>query len=118
VAVARALYQDPVIVLADEPIASLDPRNANDIMQILKPISEQIPICGVFHQPEITSRYCTRVLGIKEGRVVYDGPPDLSESDLEWLYGDELEQLREEEAEETGGDTTDQEPEIGRLVQG
>lgn len=110
IAVARAIYQDPVVMLADEPIASLDPKNAHEIMKLLKPISEEIPICGVFHQPEITAEYCTRVIGIKDGCVVYDGKPDLTQDELKWLYGDELEELDQEahlaptlEERETGG---------------
>jgi phosphonate transport system ATP-binding protein len=92
VAVCRAIYQEPIIMLADEPIGSLDPRNSHEIMNILKPISEQIPVCGVFHQPEITAKYCTRVIGIREGEIVYDGSPKISKSKLNALYGEELQE--------------------------
>jgi phosphonate transport system ATP-binding protein len=93
VAVCRAIYQEPIIMLADEPIGSLDPKNASEIMTILKPISTQIPICGVFHQPDITARYCTRVIGIKQGSIIYDGPPELSQDELNALYGEELQEF-------------------------
>jgi phosphonate transport system ATP-binding protein len=74
----------------------------------------------VFHQPEITSRYCTRVIGIKDGRVVYDGPPDLSEAQLKWLYGEELDSLRQEEPDPSGnGHPSDEDlPDIGKLIEG
>jgi phosphonate transport system ATP-binding protein len=94
VAVARALYQEPLLLLADEPIASLDPKNANEIMQLLRPIAEEIPICGVFHQPEMTAKYCTRVIGIRDGQIVYDGDPALSAQQLRELYGQELKELQ------------------------
>lgn len=96
VAIARAIFQDPIMLLADEPIASLDPKTGREIMGVLKGISEEMPLCGVFHQPEMTAMFCTRVIGIKDGAVVYDGAPDLTHDQLEWLYGDELEKLGEE----------------------
>lgn len=93
VAVARALYQDPLVILADEPIGSLDPKNARAIMRLLKPIAERVPILGVFHQPDLTAQFCTRVIGIKDGEVMYDGPPDLSHDLLHEIYGEELDRI-------------------------
>ncbi len=49
-------------------------------------------ILGVFHQPEFVGKYCTRVIGIKERRIVYDGSPHLSADDLERIYGNGLPQ--------------------------
>jgi phosphonate transport system ATP-binding protein len=93
VAIARAVFQNPELLLADEPISSLDPINAKKIMKLMAPLSEKTPIVGVFHQPEMTAKYCSRVIAIKEGLVVYDGKPQLSESDLMYIYGEELEQI-------------------------
>jgi len=88
VSIARAIYQRPLIYLADEPISSLDPKNAEAIMSILQPLSRETPVIGAFHQPVVVARYCTRVIGIREGRVVYDGPAQLSARQLESIYGD------------------------------
>ncbi len=88
VSIARAIYQRPLIYLADEPISSLDPRNAEAIMSILLPLSRETPVIGAFHQPAIVARYCTRVIGIRAGQVVYDGAAQLSSRKLESIYGD------------------------------
>lgn len=93
VAIARAMFQRPSIYLADEPISSLDPKNAKAIMKLLLPLAKETPVLGVFHQPEITRKYCTRVVAIRGGEVVYDGKPDLTESDLAEVYGDELDEV-------------------------
>lgn len=93
VAVARAMFQEPAIYLADEPISSLDPKNARGIMNLLLPLAKVTPVLGVFHQPEITRKYCTRVIAIRGGEVVYDGKPDLTEAELEEVYGNELEEV-------------------------
>ncbi len=88
VSIARAIYQRPLIYLADEPISSLDPKNAEAIMSILQPLSRETPVIGAFHQPAVVARYCTRVIGIREGKVVYDGRAQLSARQLEDIYGD------------------------------
>jgi len=87
VAIARAMFQRPRLYLADEPIAALDPRNAEAILNLLQPLSRHNPVLGTFHQPEMTRRFCTRVVGIREGKVVYDGSPELSRSQLSEIYG-------------------------------
>lgn len=96
VAIARALFQNPLVLMADEPIANLDPTNAKKIMKILKKLSCDIPIVGVFHQPEITMKYCTRIIAIKDGGVFYDGGTDISNELLVDIYGEELNHLEEE----------------------
>ncbi len=93
VAIARAIYQRPDIILADEPIANLDPGNAANIMKLLQPLAERIPVLGVFHQPEMAADYCTRTIAIKAGKVIYDGKPQLSHSQLRDIYGEELKEL-------------------------
>jgi len=93
VGIARAIFQKPNLLLADEPISNLDPKNAKLIMKLIKPLSEEIPVIGVFHQPEMTAKYCTRVIAIKEGKIMYDGKPNLSEDQLSEIYGEELSTL-------------------------
>ena len=90
VAIARAIFQNPLILLADEPIANLDPSNAKSIMKILRPLANEMPIVGVFHQPEITQKYCTRIIAIKSGEIVYDGKPNITLEQLHKIYEDEF----------------------------
>lgn len=77
VAIARALMQDPKIILADEPIASLDPMNAQVVMQSLRDIHEQDgrTVIANLHTLDTARRYCDRVVGMRDGRVVFDGTP-------------------------------------------
>lgn len=77
VAIARALMQDPRIVLADEPIASLDPMNAQLVMDDLRRIHEEDgrTVIANLHTLDTARRYCDRVIGMLHGRVVFDGTP-------------------------------------------
>jgi len=93
VAIARAIFQRPAMFMADEPIASLDPSNSIAIMKLLAPLARETPVLGVFHQPEMTARFCTRVIAIRQGRIVYDGDPNLSQRQLQDIYGEELDQV-------------------------
>ena len=77
VAIARAIMQDPRIVLADEPIASLDPMNAKLVMDDLRRIHEEdgrMVICNL-HTLDTARTYCDRVVGMRAGRIVFDGTP-------------------------------------------
>jgi len=77
VAIARALMQDPALILADEPIASLDPMNAQVVMNTLRRIHDEdgrMVICNL-HTLDTARRYCDRVIGMRGGRVVFDGTP-------------------------------------------
>jgi len=78
VAIARALMQDPEIILADEPIASLDPMNAQVVMQSLRTIHEEDGrmIIANLHTLDTARRYCDRVIGMRDGRIVFDGTPE------------------------------------------
>ncbi len=122
VAIARAIFQKPAIYLADEPIASLDPSNSLAIMKLLAPLARETPVIGVFHQPEMTARFCTRVVAIKKGRVVYDGDPRLSHDQLQEIYGDELMQVLRPPASEPSPaahadvDDTDDVPLLAKLA--
>ncbi|WP_108262593.1 phosphonate ABC transporter ATP-binding protein [Mangrovicoccus ximenensis] len=77
VAIARALMQDPDIILADEPIASLDPMNAQVVMDTLRRIHEEDGrmVIANLHTLDTARRYCDRVIGMLDGRIVFDGTP-------------------------------------------
>lgn len=90
VAIARALMQDPKIILADEPIASLDPMNAQIVMDTLKRINveDKRMVIANLHTLDTARRYCDRVIGMRDGRVVFDGTPDqLSTGVARDIYG-------------------------------
>jgi phosphonate transport system ATP-binding protein len=78
VAIARALMQDPAIILADEPIASLDPMNAQIVMDALRLIHDEDgrTVIANLHTLDTARRYCDRVIGMRGGRVVFDGTPE------------------------------------------
>lgn len=78
VAIARALMQDPKVILADEPIASLDPMNAQVVMDSLRRIHDEDGrlVIANLHTLDTARRYCDRVIGMRDGRVVFDGTPD------------------------------------------
>ena len=78
VAIARALMQDPKIILADEPIASLDPMNAQIVMDTLKRINVEDGrmVIANLHTLDTARRYCDRVIGMRDGRIVFDGTPE------------------------------------------
>jgi phosphonate transport system ATP-binding protein len=90
VAIARALMQDPRIILADEPIASLDPMNAQVVMQSLRDIHEQDGrmVIANLHTLDTARRYCDRVIGMRDGRIVFDGTPEqLTTGTARDIYG-------------------------------
>lgn len=78
VAIARAIAQRPEIILADEPISSLDPVSARTVMQTLREANEQygITVVANLHQLDYAREFCNRVIGLNRGRIVFDGPPD------------------------------------------
>ena len=78
VAIARALVQRPALLLADEPMASLDPALAHTVLSLLQRISEEdgLTVVTSLHVLELARLYGRRVLGLRAGRLVYDGPPD------------------------------------------
>jgi phosphonate transport system ATP-binding protein len=90
VAICRALVQEPEIVLADEPIASLDPRNTKMVMDSLQRLNTHFGITVIcnLHDLDIAKDYCGRLIGMAEGKVVFDGPPEaLTEDAARELYG-------------------------------
>lgn len=93
VAIARALTQRAEIILADEPIASLDPESARKVMDILADINETDgkTVVVTLHQVDYAARYCERVVALKQGRIHYDGSVDaMSGPFLNQLYGGDL----------------------------
>ncbi|MER2605658.1 MAG: phosphonate ABC transporter ATP-binding protein [Siculibacillus sp.] len=90
VAIARALVQEPRVILADEPIASLDPRNTRIVMDALLRVNRDfgITVLTNLHSIDLAKRYCDRLIGMKAGRIVFDGPPrDLTDAAITDLYG-------------------------------
>ena len=88
-AIARALAQRPKVMLADEPVASLDPEAAEEIMQLLRRLAstDQLAVLCVLHQPELAMRYADRIVGIKDGAIQFDLPaPEAQRLDLSTLY--------------------------------
>lgn len=96
VAIARALVQRPEIILADEPIASLDPRNTKLVMDALLRINKHFGITVVcnLHSLDIAREYCDRLVGMAAGRIVFEGSPAmLTESVTRELYGLDAEEI-------------------------
>jgi phosphonate transport system ATP-binding protein len=95
-AIARTLVQNARVILADEPIASLDPESSRRVMSLLAQINRtrQVAVVVSLHQVDVAMRYCPRVVALRHGKVVYDGPsaaltPDM----LRDLYGTEADEL-------------------------
>jgi phosphonate transport system ATP-binding protein len=97
-AIARALVQRARIILADEPIASLDPESARNVMATLADINRRdgITVIVSLHQVDIARRYCPRVVALKDGTIAFDGPAvALTDERLRQIYGSEADQLHE-----------------------
>ncbi len=96
VAIARSLMQSPKLLLADEPVASLDPATSNSIMQYFEKINKNLGttvICNL-HFLSLVRRYATRVIALKAGEIVYQGlPGDIDEAWFKKIYGEEAEEV-------------------------
>ena len=93
VALARTLAQKPEIILADEPVAALDPITANQVMDDFKKINKELNMSVLIniHHVDLALKYADRVIGIKAGEIVYDGPSTEVDSEvLKQIYGREL----------------------------
>jgi phosphonate transport system ATP-binding protein len=89
VAIARALAQRPKVVLADEPVSSLDPEAAQEIMRLLRRLAaqEQLAVLCVLHQVDLAFEYADRVIGIRNGHVAFDLPRgSVSRDEVHRLY--------------------------------
>lgn len=93
VALARTLAQNPEIILADEPVAALDPVTAKEVMNDFKRINKDMNISVLIniHHVDLALEYADRVIGIKAGKIIYDGPSDkVDDKVLEEIYGRKL----------------------------
>jgi phosphonate transport system ATP-binding protein len=89
VAIARALLQRPLVLLADEPVASLDPEAANEIMRLLRRLAhdEGLAVLCVLHQVDLAFAYADRVVGMRDGQVAFDRQrAQLAMDDVQDLY--------------------------------
>jgi phosphonate transport system ATP-binding protein len=89
-AIARAMEQHARVILADEPIASLDPESARLVMECLSALNREygVTVLISLHQVQFALQYCPRSVALKEGRIVYDGPSaDLADRALKQIYG-------------------------------
>ncbi|HET7728493.1 MAG TPA: phosphonate ABC transporter ATP-binding protein [Usitatibacter sp.] len=96
VAIARALVQHARLILADEPIASLDPESARNVMEILARVNKErgITVLVSLHQVQFARRFCERTVALRLGEVVYDGPSaDLTAPLLRTLYGSAVDEM-------------------------
>lgn len=92
VGIARAVMQHPEILLADEPTSSLDPKTSVEIMELMADLAgkRNIPVIVNIHNVELAKRFCQRMIGMTEGRVVFDGTPEqLTDVQLKSIYGGE-----------------------------
>jgi phosphonate transport system ATP-binding protein len=96
VGIARAMIQDPHIILADEPVASLDPVLAHSIMQYLEKINEEdgVTVLCSLHFLDLVHRYADRVIALNEGNLVFDGlPKEIDDQRFKEIYGQEAERV-------------------------
>ena len=92
VGIARALEQDPELLLVDEPTASLDPKTSRQIMRLIKEVCEErgLPAIINIHDVPLAQAFSDRIIGLRAGQVVFDGPPsDLDDKVLTEIYGEE-----------------------------
>jgi len=104
-AIARALVQGAEVLLADEPVASLDPAASRRVMEILRDLNrtDGLTVLVTLHQVDHALRYCRRIIALKGGRVVFDGPAaSMTRALLADIYGEEIDDVLVPETESLG----------------
>jgi len=92
VGIARAVMQNPSIILADEPTSSLDPKTAVEIMELLEKfaLEKNIPVLINMHDVNLAKRFAKRIIGMSNGYIIYDGQPEeITDDHLKEIYGGE-----------------------------
>ena len=95
-AIARAIVNRPALILADEPIASLDPESSRNVMEILAQMNRErgLTVLVSLHQIDFALKYCPRTIALHRGRLVYDGPSHkLNATALRSIYGGAADEL-------------------------
>lgn len=96
VAIARALMQNPELILADEPVASLDPATSDSVMQYLGELNknENLTVICSLHFLSLARKYGTRVVALKDGKIVFDGSPsEIDEVRFKEIYGEDAQEV-------------------------
>lgn len=96
VGIARALMQDPELLLADEPVSALDPATSNSVLQYLEQMNRQdgVTVICALHFLSLARRYGTRIIALKDGQIVFEGlPAEIDEVRFKEIYGEEAEEV-------------------------
>ncbi len=96
VGIARALMQDPDLLLTDEPVSALDPATSHSVMQYLEQMNKEdgVTVLASLHFLSLARRYGTRIIALKDGQLMFDGDPsEIDEAKFKEIYGDEAEEV-------------------------